>query len=61
MYRSYNATYGAYGIFWRNLMEACTAIRYFSKEFQSTHCVVDCETGEVLRIYRNGEETYRAQ
>lgn len=59
MYQSYNATYGAYGVIWHNLAEACTAVRYFSKEFHSTHCVVDSETGEVLRIYENGTETYR--
>lgn len=61
MYQSYNATTLSYGVIWHDLAEACTAVRYFSKAFQSTHCVVDRETGEVLRIYECGEETYRAQ
>lgn len=61
LYQSYNATYDAYGVMWHDLAEACVAVRYFSKVFQSTHCVVDRETGEVLRIYKCGEETYRAQ
>lgn len=58
MYQSYNATTLSYGVIWHDLAEACAAVRYFSKAFQSTHCVVDCETGEVLRVYENGTETY---
>lgn len=58
MYQSFNATTLSYGVMWHNLAEACMAVRYFSKMFHSTHCVVDCETGEVLRIYVNGTETY---
>lgn len=61
MYQSFNATTLSYGVMWHNLAEACTAVRYFSKVFQSTHCVVDRDTGEVLRIYECGVETYRAQ
>lgn len=60
MYQSYNATYDAYGIMWHDLAEACAAVRYFSKTFHSMHCVVDCRTGEVLRIYENGTETYHS-
>lgn len=58
LYQSYNATYDAYGVMWHNLAEACVAVRYFSKVFHSTHCVVDYGTGEVLRIYKDGMETY---
>lgn len=58
MYQSYNATTLSYGVIWHDLAEACVAVRYFSKMFHSTHCVVDCETGEVLRIYKNGTEMY---
>lgn len=58
MYRSYNATNDSYGVMWHDFKEACEAIRYFSKAFHSTHCVVDCETGEVLRIYESGTEMY---
>ena len=45
LYQSYNATYDAYGVMWHNLAEACVAVRYFSKVFHSTHCVVDYGTG----------------
>lgn len=58
MYQSFNATTLSYGVMWHDLAEACVAVRHFSKAFRSTHCVVDCETGEVLRIYVNGTETY---
>ena len=61
MYQSYNASTLSYGVLWHDFTEACTAVRYFSKAFQTKHCVVDRETGEVLRIYENGKETYRAQ
>lgn len=58
MYQSFNATTLSYGVMWHNLAEACTAVHYFSRMFHSTHCVVDCKTGEVLRIYKDGTETY---
>lgn len=60
MYQSYNATNNSYGVIWRDFKEACEAIRYFSKAFKTQHCVVDRDTGEVLRIYECGVETYRA-
>lgn len=61
MYRIYNSSTNTYGIDYRKQVEAMVMAHAYSLWTQTERAVVDVLTGEILAIYNNGKETYRAE
>lgn len=60
MYAIYNHTTGKYGIIYHNLTVARSMAHAYSAMLHNDRTVVDLATGEVMAVYENGNETYKA-
>lgn len=60
MFTIFNFTTYHHGIIYHTLAEAMSMAHAYSVMCHNDRAVVDLTTGEVMAVYENGNETYRA-
>lgn len=60
MFTIFNFSTNQHGIIYHNLTEAMSMAHAYSVMCHNDRAVVDLATGEVMALYENGNETYKA-